>query len=321
MTLRIGHLSTFYHTSILLMARDDLTMRLGVDVEWKLFGTGPAIVSALENGELDLAYIGLPPAVIGVSRGVNIVCVAGGHIEGTVIAGRKEFAGFPEKQDLQSILRQLEGRRIGVPGKGSIHDVILTDCLDRFHLMKEVTVIHFQWADQVLEAAVRGDVSAVVGTPALAVAVKVYAAGKILYPPSRLWPHNPSYGILVDRKFLRSKMNLVERFLMLHEEATSLIRQRPAEAARMISRYVGVVDEEFVRETLEVSPKYCAQLTDEYIESTMLFVPVMRKLGYLTRDVSVDEIFDASIIRKLHPEKDHYGEGIGDAPGPALRKS
>jgi NitT/TauT family transport system substrate-binding protein len=187
--------------------------------------------------------------------------------------------------------------------------------------MKEVTVIHFQWADQVLEAAVRGDVSAVVGTPALAVAVKVYAAGKILYPPSRLWPHNPSYGILVDRKFLRSKMNLVERFLMLHEEATSLIRQRPAEAARMISRYVGVVDEEFVRETLEVSPKYCAQLTDEYIESTMLFVPVMRKLGYLTRDVSVDEIFDASIIRKLHPEKDHYGEGIGDAPGPALRKS
>lgn len=321
MKLRIGHLSTFYHTSILLMARGDLSIRLGVDVEWKLFGTGPAIVSAFENGELDLAYIGLPPALIGISRGVNIVCVAGGHMEGTVIAGKKEFDGFPGEQQLSAILAQLAGRNVGVPGKGSIHDVIITDCLERFRLTSEIAVINFQWADQVLEAAVRGDVSAVVGTPALAVAVKVYAGEKILYPPARLWPHNPSYGILVDRKFLGSEIKLVERFLMLHEEATSLIRHRPTEAARMISRYVGVVDEEFVRETLKVSPKYCAQLTDEYIESTMLFVPVLRKLGYLQREIGMEEVFDTSMIRKLHPEKDHYGEGIGDTPGPALRKS
>ena len=321
MKLRIGHLSTFYHTSILLMARGDLTTRLGVDVDWKLFGTGPAIVSAFENGELDLAYIGLPPAVIGISRGVNIVCVAGGHMEGTVTAGKKEFAGFSGEQKLSAILGQLAGRNVGVPGRGSIHDVILTDCLERFGLTSEVAVVNFPWADQALEAMVKGNVAAVVGTPALAVAVTVYAAGKILYPPSRLWPHNPSYGILVDRRFLRSEMTLVERFLMLHEDATSLIRQRPAEAARMISRYVGVVDEEFVRETFKVSPKYCAQLTDEYIESTMLFVPVLRKLGYLPREVSMEEVFDTSVIRKIHPEKDHYGEGLCDAPGPALRKS
>ncbi|MBS1235016.1 MAG: hypothetical protein H6R43_732, partial [Nitrospirae bacterium] len=36
MRLRIGHLSTFYHTAILLMADEKLQKSLGVDVEWRL---------------------------------------------------------------------------------------------------------------------------------------------------------------------------------------------------------------------------------------------------------------------------------------------
>jgi NitT/TauT family transport system substrate-binding protein len=224
-------------------------------------------------------------------------------------------------QDLRIILHQLSGKRVGVPGKGSIHDVIITDCLERFGLTSEIAVIHFPWADQALEAMVKGNVATVVGTPALAIAVKTYAAGKILYPPSMLWPHNPSYGILAGKDFLHRERELVEGFLFLHEEATALIRNTPRDAARIISEQVGFVDAEFVMDTLKVSPKYCAQLTDEYVESTMLFMPVLRKLGYLTRDVSVDEIFDTSMIRKMHQEKDHYGAGISDIPGPALRKS
>jgi NitT/TauT family transport system substrate-binding protein len=254
----------------------------------------------------------LPPAITGISRGVDIVCVAGGHIEGTVIAGRKDLTGFPEEQDLAVILGQFRGRKIGVPGKGSIHDVIVTDCLERFSLTGDVEVVHFPWSDQITEAMVKEKVSAAVGTPALAVAVKRYADGKILYPPSRLWPHNPSYGILVDREFLQREGELIERFLVFHEEATTLIRNKPRVVAKMISDYIGVVDAGFVMDTLKVSPKYCTQLTDEYIASTVEFAKVMKTLGYITREMSSKELFDISFIRKIHPEKDHYGDGITD---------
>ncbi len=294
------------------MAQDELHRRLGIDADWRLFGTGPAIVSAFERKELDIAYIGLPPAIIGIGRGVDIVCIAGGHMEGTVIAGRKELIGFPVERNLSEILRRLAGGKIGVPGKGSIHDVIITDCLERFGLAKEVSVVNFPWADQLLEAMVKGNVLAAAGTPALAVAIERYAGGKILYPPSMLWPHNPSYGILADRTFLKQKPSLVEGLLLLHEEATSFLRNRTREAARIISSYVGVVDEEFVIETLRVSPKYCAQLTDEFISSTMGFVKALRKLGYIRRDITPGEIFDTSMIRKIHPEKDHYEAGFSD---------
>jgi NitT/TauT family transport system substrate-binding protein len=153
------------------MADEKLQKTLDADVEWRLFGTGPAIVNAFEKDELDIAYIGLPPAIIGIDRGVEIICIAGGHIEGTVISGKSVHRGFPELQDLGEILAQFRGKKIGVPGKGSIHDVILADCLSRYDLAKDVEVVNFQWSDQLTESVVRDEVSAAFGTPALAAAI------------------------------------------------------------------------------------------------------------------------------------------------------
>ena len=306
MNLRIGHLSTFYHTSILMIARGTL----GPDVEWRLLGTGPALVNAFEKREIDLAYLGLPPAIIGMDRGVRIKCIAGGHVEGTVISGSTKFKGFAEIHNLEDILKQFAGQKIGVPGKGSIHDVIIAEFLRKFNLDKDVRVVNFQWADQVLDAIHRGEVSAAVGTPALAVAVMRYADGKILYPPSGLWPNNPSYGILVRSDLLNREPEKIEKFLQSHEQATSFLRNDPHEAAGIIADYVGVADKAFVLDTLKVSPKYCACLTDEYIASTMEFVKVLKDLGYIGKGFSSSEIFDTFFIEKIHPEKDHYNDGL-----------
>jgi len=291
---------------MLLMAEGTLGEKIGARVEWKLFGTGPAIVDAFEKGELDLAYIGLPPAIIGMARGVGIKCIAGGHIEGTVVCGRTGDRGFPEIDDPGAVLRQFSGLKIGVPGNGSIHDVILTDCLYRFGLNAFVEVVHFPWADAIIEAMVKGEISAAIGTPALAVALERYAGGKILYPPDKLWPYNPSYGIVAHNRLTGRRRELVEAFLIAHEDAASRIRNSPEEAAAIISEYVGFIDKTFVLDTLKVSPKYCAQLSDEYISATMDFAVVLRKLGYITRNVLREEIFDTSFIRAVHPPGDHY---------------
>ena len=297
--IRIGHLSTFYHTSILMIASNTL----GDSAEWKLFGTGPAIVDAFEKNELDLAYIGLPPAIIGIDRGINIKCIAGGHMEGTVICGPGRLS---PSEDMAELLEHFTGHTIGVPGKGSIHDVIITDAIDRLSLSSKIQVRNFRWADMVLEALCSEEIDGAVGTPALAVAVMRYASGKILYPPSRLWPCNPSYGIVARSEFMERERGAVKKFLVIHEEAAEMLRKTPDEASHVIAGYVKVVDKSFVLDTLGVSPKYCAALTDEYMASTMEFVRVLKRLGYISRPLSADEIFDRSIIDTVHPEKSHY---------------
>jgi NitT/TauT family transport system substrate-binding protein len=155
------------------------------------------------------------------------------------------------------------------------------------------------------ESLVRDEVSAAFGTPALAAAIKHYAGGKVLYPPSLLWPNNPSYGILSKSKFLENSGEVVETFLRQHEMATAILRNKQSEAARIISRFVGFLDEAFVLDALKISPKYCAKLTGAYILSTMAFVKVLKSLGYIRREISSNEIFDTALIDRIHPEGDH----------------
>jgi len=306
MTIRIGHLSTFYHTALLLMDRRDLDERLNGPVSWRLFGTGPSIMEAFEKGELDLAYAGLPPAIIGMDRGIDVRCVAGGHMEGTVLAGASDCKGYPELPDLAEVLRQFQGKTIGVPGSGSIHDVILRDALAAAGLRDTVRVRNYPWADLVTEAVAKGDAAAAMGTPALAVAIRRFAGGRILYPPAETWPHNPSYGIIVSRSYLASSREIVRRFLSLHEEASAMLRDDRESAARAIAKAVGVVDADFVRETLSLSPGYCGQLSGHYVDSTMRFVRTLKDLGYIGNELKREDIFDRSLIDEVHPEPDHY---------------
>ncbi len=306
MKLRIGHLSTFYHTALLLMERTgELSETLHRPIEWKLYGTGPAIVKAFEENEIDMAYIGLPPTAIGIERGIPIKCIAGGHVEGTVIAGSENLRGFPYIQNIEEFFYSLRSKRIGVPGRGSIHDVLIREYVERLSIMEEIEIVNFPWADQIVEAMKKGEISIAAGTPNLAILIKRFLNGKILWPPDRLWPYAPSYGIVVRDELLKENKTLKD-FLLLHEGATTLLRERPEEAVEIISRIIGLVDEEFVLETLKVSPRYCAHLSKEYIDSTMSLLKAMKRLGYIKRDFKEEEIFFTEIIKEIHPEEGHY---------------
>lgn len=301
--INIGHLSTVYHTSFILMGTDWL-VKAGIHANWKLFASGPDIVQAFENNEIDIGYIGLPPAIIGIDRGVPIICVAGGHVEGTVLIARKEYSTLGELGDFNATLAQFKGKIIGSPPRGSIHDVIIKNALHEAGL-PDIEVKNYPWTDFVLEALVDGDIDAAVGTPSLAVAAARACGAEIIIPPHALWPDNPSYGIVI-RKELVKQPEVILDFLKMHEKACNLIRKNPGDSARIVSDLTGIVDEDFVKDAFSISPKYCAALSRKFVDSTMAFVPVLHRLKYISRELSKDEIFEYRFIRKVHKEPPHY---------------
>ncbi len=305
MRLRIGHLSTAYHTSLILMGTRRIEEKMGVEPAWKLFGGGPGVVEALSLGDVDMGYVGLPPAMMGIDAGAPIKCVAGGHVEGTVMIGGKDLKSLEESGDFGETLLQFEGKAIGVPPKGSIHDVIIRELLEKTGLRDEVEVKNFEWADFIPGAMERGELDAAIGTPSLAAMVLRSLEAKIVIPASMLWPNNPSYGIIVREELMEDR-DMIEGFLKLHEEASSLMRMHPKKAAGIASRIMGWVDEDFVLQVYEISPKYCASLSDEFVASTLAFVPVLKKLGYISRALTEDDIFDSRFVEGVHPEAPHY---------------
>lgn len=300
--IRVGHLSTFYHTSFILMGTDWIE-KSGLRAQWKLFASGPDIVKAFERKEIDIGYIGLPPAMIGIDRDVPIICIGGGHVEGTVLIGGKNSATFEDLNNIKSVLEQFEGKIIGSPPKGSIHDVIINNMIEENDL--NIIVKNYPWTDFVLEALTDSQIVAAVGTPSLAAAAKRTCDAKIIIPPYMLWQKNPSYGIVI-RKELMECPEIILTFLELHEKASNFIRLHTEESAKLVSNLTGIVDEAFVMDAYRISPKYCAALSREFVASTMAFVPVLRKLKYISNILLEEDIFEYSFIEKVHTQQPHY---------------
>jgi NitT/TauT family transport system substrate-binding protein len=264
----------------------------------------------MDRAQIDLGYVGLPPVILGIDKGIRITCVAGGHIEGTVVVAGGTISPLSHCADMREFLTQFVGSTIGCPPRGSIHDVIVHELLAE-HNVKGARVRNYAWADFLPDALVRREIAAAVGTPALAVAAERYYDARMVVEPSRLWPYNPSYGIVAMEEMLNNR-ELLRTFLTVHETACELIRQDPRACAGIVAQSVRVVDREFIEEAYKISPKYCASVPPQYVRSTMQFVTALRALGYISRRVSKNEIFNTSLINEVHQAPPHYELGINE---------
>ncbi|MFW9827381.1 MAG: ABC transporter substrate-binding protein [Candidatus Thorarchaeota archaeon] len=305
--LNIGHLSTAYHTNYILMESEDLRNDINININWMLFGTGPAMVKAFNEDKLDIGYMGLPPAIIGIDQKASIKCIAGGHVEGTILVAKKDFKTKRQlDNDLYKAFSQFKGKRIGVPSKGSIHDVILNYYLKKYDLIEEITVKHYEQAEFIAMGMKEGVLEAGVGTPALAVFASTILESDLIIEASDLWLNNPSYGIFAHQKLIKNNPNLVKKFLIHHKDASRLLRESPLLAAEKISKSFGIIDTNYAKNVLKISPKYCIALSNGYIKATMEFVKTLHNLGYIKRNLKVEDIFEVKYVSEIHPESEHY---------------
>jgi NitT/TauT family transport system substrate-binding protein len=305
--LNIGHLSTAYHTNFILMGDDNFQKDMGKTINWTLFGTGPAMMKAFEKGELDIGYMGVPPAIVGIDRGAPIKCVAGGHVEGTIAVAKKKYkTDLQWNNNLSDVFSQFKGKIIGTPSKGSIHDVILNHFLDKFNMQDDIEVKNYKQAEMIALDIKKDKIQCGVGTPALAVFTSTMFESHLVIHPDNFWLNNPSYGIFFHNDIINNDPELVEKFLIQHKKAATFLREFPKKAAEKIVKKIKIATEKYIFDVLKISPKYCIALPDGYLESTKEFIQTLHDLNYIKNKVQIEDIFDFQFIHKIHPESHHY---------------
>lgn len=307
--LKLGHLSTAYHTNFIIMGNKDLANDLNRELHWKLFGTGPAMVKAFKENRLDIGFMGLPPAIIGIDQGVPIKCVAGGHVEGTIMISNMKYKNIVQKNNsIREVLVQFKGTSIGTPSRGSIHDAIINHYLERYDLQNDIKVKNYKQAEFIALDMKKGLLEGGVGTPALAVFAKTMFNSQLIIPSTYLLPNNPSYGIFFHKKIIENNPEIVKIFLKHHKKASELLRNSKDKSAEIISRTMVVLNKntQYVRDVLEISPKYCIALSEEYIKSTEGFVKTLHRLGYIKKRLEIEQIFNFDFLNEIHPEDHHY---------------
>ncbi|MGQ4873471.1 MAG: ABC transporter substrate-binding protein [Promethearchaeia archaeon] len=305
--LIIGHLSTAYHTNFILNNIENIENSLNTRIKWIMFGTGPLMIKAFLKNKIHAGYMGLPPAIIGINKGCPIKCVAGGHVEGTIMIASKNYNNIEKMNgNLEKTLKQFENKIIGVPSRGSIHDVILNYYLEKTNLINSIKVKNYKQPEFIAVDLKRNRIAAGVGTPALAVFAKSIMDAHLILKPEDIFKYNPSYGIFFLQKIISEEPELIQNFLSFHKNACFLLRENPLKAAEIISKTFKIAPIHYIESIIKISPKYCAALSEDYINTTMKFVKILYKLGYISKELSKQDIFNLEIIRKVHPEKAHY---------------
>ncbi len=97
----------------------------GVNLEWKKLGGGSAMNEALISGQLDMAFMGIPPALIAIDKGVDyrIACATCVPPAELLV---KDGLGIATIADIKP------NHKIAVPSVGSIQHIMLAMAAEKF---------------------------------------------------------------------------------------------------------------------------------------------------------------------------------------------
>ncbi len=172
----------------------------GIKIDRRTYPNGPAALLDFPSGNIDAVMAGLSPIMQFAAGGGQFVMVASLTKGNAPLVGKKQFKSYAD----------LNGRKVGTPGLGTIHDAML------FYIEKTQGLKFQRVPGKITDIAVmldRGEVDAFIGwEPASAAAI---AKSKDTHYVAQ-WPPIPnaeSLALVFQPKIAKENPDLIVRFL------------------------------------------------------------------------------------------------------------
>ncbi|WP_052078531.1 ABC transporter substrate-binding protein [Spirochaeta lutea] len=281
----------------------------GLDFQATVFQSGPPIVQALGNGQLDVQFFGIGPAMVAAGRGQDLRVVASLIVEQMSFLADSGLAEFWQAQDPGGTFarfREARGRRakIATFQEGSVPHVVLLYWLEEIlGAGTEDVEILGMGANGVQQALLSG---AVDGASTLEPIVTIVQDRRpdirVLASGSELFPNQPGAVVTVRQAVLDEHPGLGATIAGLVERATRFIRENPAKAAEILSRTLGggLIDQGLIEKAVRTSiPSFTAD-PRVILESAKRMHNFQLETGSLAAPVDVDQLI----------QTEHYEQAI-----------
>jgi NitT/TauT family transport system substrate-binding protein len=237
--IRVGYFPNITHSQAIVgIVNGAFQKELGdnVKIETKVFNAGPSVIEAMFAGELDLAYIGPNPAINGYikSDGEALRIIAGATSGGAALVVRKD-SGIKKAEDFH-------GKKIASPQLGNTQDVALRAWLNDHGMVLsekggDVEVAPVKNPDQLTLFLNKHIDGAWTVEPWVSRLIKE-GNGEVFLEESSLWPNGEyvTANIIVSKKFLDNRPNIVKKWIKVHVELTFWINEHLDEAKAIINK-------------------------------------------------------------------------------------
>jgi NitT/TauT family transport system substrate-binding protein len=210
------------------------------------FQSGPALTQALLAGQLDVAYVGIGPALVARAKGAAIKVVASNIVEQvSVVALAPLAAAFSAGDPTTAFARFTKdhGRKpiIASYPRGAVPEAALQYWLRNTLKSGEQNVqLIYQGEAQLQQSLLSGAIDgAALVEPAVSIVLSRAPDSRVIARGSQLFPNQPGAVLVVRQKLIDEHPNVVQQLVNAHIAATATLRGQPLEAADAVQKYVG----------------------------------------------------------------------------------
>lgn len=237
--IRIGYLQGDLHQLSLQVAQSQgyFTQR-NLNVTIYQYLSGPTLMQAFVAGDLDFAYVGVPPAMQAYASAiVNPNATQYPIIIGSV---NQEGSALVVNPDVIESLAQLNNSIIATPGIGTIQDVLLSI----YATANNLTITHYPSTNpQLIQKFETHNPVIIDGfiawepTPSQGV---ILANGTVLLTSHNILPNHQCCVLVVSDKYFAAHPDVVSRMVDAHNAAMDFIAANPTQAKQVAINYTGL---------------------------------------------------------------------------------
>ena len=306
--VRIGWVYAMANAPVLIAQADGHFEAQGLDVTLESFTSGPLIRKGLNEGTLDMAYIGVPPIVHWVAKGAELVIIAKVNYGQASLLARRD-AGIKHASDLA-------GRRLAGVRERSGMDVLL-----RGYVLREVgnldpadlAAIETMPVAEMGPALEDGRFDAAFMWEPFVARMLARRTARVVLNVNRAEPYYPWYVIAARREFVDAHPERVKSVLRAHRLAIKYLRSSPNAGNAVIAETFELQTETGPDGKLyspeEIVKRARSRLgwewdlheeDREFIERLMGW---STSLGFIKKPLDIDALLDLGPLRRVRRER------------------
>jgi len=285
-TIRVAYIPCDHEAALFVALAQNKYTENGLNVETTPISTGSSIVSALASGDIDVGYIGIAPAMQGISEGVPIKIVAAVNEDGSGIV-------VDENSNITNTT-DLIGKRIATPGVSSIQQVLLLYQLEKYNITPSQVDISsvniFMLPSTLASKKVDGYIAY---EPYVSIAPYT-DVGKVLMYSEDIMPNHPCCVIVARQDYIDQHPQELQTFLDIHKNSTEFVNNNKNETANLISEEITTNPE--LEKTALTHVIFVSQLNTDFQNKVLNFMNIEIGMGYLKKNLTSSQLFDPSFL-------------------------
>lgn len=278
----------------------------GIEPKLVQFQNGPAMVQALLAGQLDIAYVGIGPAMVARAKGADVKVVASCIVEQISFIALGKLAPYFKSGEARTAFKRFaadHGRKpvISTFPVGSVPQTVLQYWL-RNQLKidpNEIEVVY--QGDAVVQQSLLTDAvdGAAILEPTISIVKAKKADAAVVAAGSEMFPRQPGAVLLVREKLIAEHPELVQALVNAQKKSTELLRNDPKKAAVDVAKYVGGgrLELGLVETSIKGSKNGFVADPDFIVDGTRALHDFQIELGTLKDKVKLDELFEPKFYR------------------------